>query len=153
MLNRLLFCFLFLTGCSVFKSTKKIVSIDNNLVEYVNDFVNESKLYGKPVVIDSLFVYFVPRLPGSTVALCYMTGIMGDGIPTVQIDREFWTGASQTTKEVIIFHELGHCVLFREHLDTWNKGIATSIMYPYIESDYMYSNNWNYYMYELFHGH
>ena len=33
----------------------------------------------------------------------------------VIIDSEFWNRASSLLKEYIIFHELGHCFLFRDH--------------------------------------
>ena len=35
----------------------------------------------------------------------------------VVIDRSFWFRAPHLYREYIVFHELGHCVLFRDHLD------------------------------------
>ncbi len=41
----------------------------------------------------------------------------------------YWLNASAMDKEFIVFHELGHCYLQREHLDTKDeRGICTSIM-------------------------
>ena len=46
----------------------------------------------------------------------------------VAVDEDGWRSASPAFKELIVFHELGHCVLNREHLDDAQGGICTSIM-------------------------
>jgi len=47
----------------------------------------------------------------------------------VAVDQEAWAVASDEFKELIVFHELGHCVLNREHLDDEDaNGICVSIM-------------------------
>ena len=45
------------------------------------------------------------------------------------IDQEFWSSASHLHKEYVIFHELGHCVLKREHRnEAQESGACFSIM-------------------------
>ena len=46
----------------------------------------------------------------------------------VAVDEDVWRVASDELKELIVFHELGHCVLDREHLDDEQDGICVSIM-------------------------
>lgn len=47
----------------------------------------------------------------------------------VIIDINFWTAASDNSKEMIIFHELGHCYLERGHNDDKKSdGTCASIM-------------------------
>ncbi len=47
----------------------------------------------------------------------------------VMIDIDFWRNASQLAKEMIIFHELGHCFLHRGHNDDQHhNGTCKSIM-------------------------
>ena len=46
----------------------------------------------------------------------------------VAVDQEAWSTASQSIRELIVFHELGHCVLNREHLDDEQDGVCVSIM-------------------------
>jgi len=47
----------------------------------------------------------------------------------VIIDKNFWASASENSKEMIIFHELGHCYLERGHTDAKNNdGTCASIM-------------------------
>ena len=47
----------------------------------------------------------------------------------VIIDVEFWATANENAKEMIVFHELGHCYLERGHNDDKkNNGTCASIM-------------------------
>lgn len=47
----------------------------------------------------------------------------------VAIDIGAWNNSSPDFREVIIFHELGHCVLNREHLDDQENGVCKSLMH------------------------
>jgi hypothetical protein len=96
------------------------------------------------------------ELPFPNVGRCYYAFYL-DGPQkdqrvnlNIEIDPIFWEEASQTEKEVLVFHELGHCVLNREHNESLisEQNIPKSIMYPYIfETEYeMYRN---YYINEL----
>ncbi len=52
------------------------------------------------------------------------------GDHTITVDKTYWSQATPLLREFLIFHELGHCVLQREHLDTKNtNGTCTSIMH------------------------
>lgn len=45
------------------------------------------------------------------------------------IDEEFWNAASDRFREFVVFHELGHCSLFRDHReDVLVNGACSSIM-------------------------
>ncbi|MDF9796205.1 hypothetical protein OKW21_001468 [Catalinimonas alkaloidigena] len=47
----------------------------------------------------------------------------------ITIDKTFWDHFSDAYKEFIVFHELGHCVLNRSHLETsFFNGVCKSIM-------------------------
>ena len=47
----------------------------------------------------------------------------------VTIDRTFWSRGSDLYREFVVFHELGHCYLFRPHLeDRLSNGACASIM-------------------------
>ncbi len=46
----------------------------------------------------------------------------------IMIDEGFWNQASSMKKELIILHELGHCVLKRSHNDDAEGGVCKSIM-------------------------
>ncbi|MDF1698783.1 MAG: hypothetical protein P1U56_23215 [Saprospiraceae bacterium] len=47
----------------------------------------------------------------------------------VTIDREFWNRSSPLLREFVVFHELGHCVLLRDHDESFDsQGRCLSIM-------------------------
>lgn len=47
----------------------------------------------------------------------------------ITLDKSFWERSSDLLKEFIVFHELGHCVLNRSHLETsFSNGVCSSIM-------------------------
>lgn len=51
------------------------------------------------------------------------------GKPVITLDKEYWTNSPN--KDIILWHEMGHCVLGRQH-DTHilKNGKPASIMYP-----------------------
>lgn len=71
----------------------------------------------------------------------------------VYIDRNFWNRANYNSKEMIIFHELGHCFLFRDHLEgRLANGACISIMRSGTSAcrdNYNFSTR-DYYLDELF---
>lgn len=44
-----------------------------------------------------------------------MTAGFCDGNYTIYLNPKFWTRFSETTKRNLVFHELGHCALRRQH--------------------------------------
>lgn len=53
----------------------------------------------------------------------------------VEVDEDFWQSASYTEREYVVFHELGHCVLGRDHSDGRTAaGICESIMHSGLTS-------------------
>jgi hypothetical protein len=71
----------------------------------------------------------------------------------VRIDEDFWNRASFFAREMIVFHELGHCFLFRDHLEgQFTDGSCKSIMRSGLQScrDRYSSRTRDYYLDELF---
>ena len=69
------------------------------------------------------------------------------------IDQEFWNAASRLSREMVVFHELGHCVLLRDHREsTSTDGFCLSIMRSGIGNcrDAYNMQNREYYLDELF---
>lgn len=83
-----------------------------------------------PIIYDSL--------DEQTVGLCET---FADGYKLIRIDVDFWKVMGNGGKEEVIYHELGHCQLDRDHADqlteapTYGYSIPNSIMYPYIFGD------------------
>lgn len=61
-----------------------------------------------------------------TVGLCHHRS---DTPNQIIIDKDFWSNASENSKEMIVFHELGHCFLGKNHNDERNNdSTCSSIM-------------------------
>ncbi len=53
----------------------------------------------------------------------------------ITIDLNFWNNSDDFSKEMIIFHELGHCYLYRDHLEgRLSNGACRSIMRSGLEN-------------------
>jgi len=122
----LLLAVLFGSSCS--KNNDFIV--DAAIQPYFDLFEIEAQKRGKEVdlakdLINGIVVDLVDDVVYGQCATTASTGIR-----TVRVNREFWDSASPADREFLIFHELGHCVLERLHLDaTDSNGNCISIMH------------------------
>jgi hypothetical protein len=141
------------------------VSIDPVLQPYVNDFVADAASVGRTIDINNLIVQFAPDLGnsslGETVGECKIQYYNGNvyGTPTILIDRPFFEGTDAWSRHTVMYHEMGHCVLFRVHRLDWislygpdlfQHSIASSIMYPYVVASADAQMFSNYYVSEMF---
>lgn len=60
----------------------------------------------------------------------------------IKINSKYWKDYSLLQREQLIYHELGHCVLYKDHNDARNKttGCPVSIMNSYMFSLYESTN-------------
>jgi beta-lactamase regulating signal transducer with metallopeptidase domain len=74
--------------------------------------------------------------------------------PTIIINKNLWESLTQVQKEMLLFHELGHCILGRTHKNTFISAdqttIPASLMSSILISEKSYSNYRDYYLQELF---
>lgn len=71
----------------------------------------------------------------------------------VMIDLEYWNKSSTLRREMVVFHELGHCYLGRGHLETaFSNGVCTTLMNSGTSGCFVAysSTNRDYYLNELF---
>lgn len=77
-----------------------------------------------------------------------------DGTKEVIVKRSWWSAVSEEYRESLIFHELGHCRLGRDHDDTvWENGDEVhkkSMMHSIIVSPNVYKDHKEGYHKELF---
>ena len=102
--------------------------VDEALWPYFADFEKEAELRGINVNLRR------ERISGE-IARLHDDGVAGECsyssfFPNeVTIDTEFWNNASDRAREFVVFHELGHCSLGREHREAaFSNGICRSIM-------------------------
>ena len=103
-------------------------NVDANLVPYFERFEHEAANRGISIDIDALGIKgSISELhPGSVAGQCSYQSFAPNQLT---IDAGFWNSASGIWKEFVIFHELGHCVLLRDHEERFHlDGTCVSIM-------------------------
>lgn len=141
---------LVLVGCGA--SPGKRYEVDPGLEPYIAHFQEVSKNTKNPVKkIDNLTAKFVDFLPPDTLGRCSL----GIYMPMVTINRARWKEMDTVSREQVIFHELGHCILRREHDESGAKTthgipIPKSLMSSQKFSSTTFSWNYLSYIKELF---
>lgn len=116
----------FITGLSI--CTAIVVpykNINKELLPYHNRFMRLTNMVCKPKQ------YFYPeridiefkKLRSPTIGYCAYNSVEFN----IYIDREYWKQASEDTKEVLIFHEMTHCVLQLNHVKNKNNYMYESV--------------------------
>lgn len=109
------------------------------------------KIMGKDFVMPKIYVGFDLKwgmVDGEPTAI----GYCDDRRPVhvIALNKDFWDQASPLVREELLFHELGHCVLNREHAKTSARAPQPSIMVPNILPEEDYKAFRNEYILELF---
>ncbi|WP_235298617.1 hypothetical protein [Portibacter marinus] len=103
-------------------------SVDPEVQPFFDIFEEEAALRG--IIVDLALEGIGARIDNirdfSTVGQCQNTE---EGERRILIERSFWSEYDHFGKEFIIFHELGHCYLDRNHDNAVKSGnICESIM-------------------------
>lgn len=119
----------------------------------IRSFYREAKTRG--AVPDQLYTglnvefgLMFPGAPPDTVAYCDMRA------NHIVISRKQWDKLDTAQREEMMYHELGHCVLRRDHRSDTNPTthIPSSMMYPNILPGKVYLAHKEAYLRELFTG-
>lgn len=99
--------------------------VQADLQPYFDNFLAEGAARGKQLDMSTISGTF-GELPGINVlGRCAQSAENG----TITIDEAFWNKATMYEREYVVFHELGHCVLDRRHLeDQHPDGTCVSMM-------------------------
>jgi hypothetical protein len=96
--------------------------------------------------VEELDVDFDLTLKDNTVAYCRI-----GTWPQVRINRHYWGIYNETVRTIVMFHELGHCILERPHSDArLPDGCPLSIMYPFVLGTRCWQAHAAHYTAELF---
>ena len=128
---RLLFVMFLMFGCK--KDNLTTPDIDNNngapdIETYFQRFINEGNARGEniPQSLNGIEAEFDEFTEPGIIGLCTR---VSNGTNRVVIDQTFWDNADDLQKERIVFHELGHCYLNRNHKNgTLANGYCNSMM-------------------------
>lgn len=126
--------------------------IQTELIPYFQTFRDQASEHG--LTIDYQSANVTARIEqineGSVAGTCSTNG---HNIRDIIIDKAFWERSSNLIREMIIFHELGHCVLGRGHEEgAFENGICRSIMRSGLGNcrDAYNAENRDYFIEELF---
>ena len=117
---------------------------------YVEKFESVSIAQGRPVRVEDLKMKFAQMDRPTEQAVCIL---QTDEQPQINVNKAAWDRMTETERQSVIFHELGHCVLLRKHvnaLDSDNDPI--SLMNPYALDPTVYEAKMDHYHQELFHN-
>jgi hypothetical protein len=122
-----------LVGCGIQEQEQRpefnrVLKVDG-FEHYVNLFQEQAADLGQDIQVSDLVIRF-KHIPIEdekvTLGVCWRGG---NHSPTIDIDPEHWKGMSMVQRELLMFHEMGHCVLRRSHVEDY-----VSIMNPYLIS-------------------
>lgn len=125
---------LFMLGCG-----ERFIHVEPETVKYIERYSIYKVQYTGKVYNGRVSTYFV-NLKDDTAGFC-----SGDkNGPYILIDREYWDNVTDSDREVLLLHELGHCDLGlgHSHQDT--------IMEPVLINGFDYLINQGYYLEQLF---
>ena len=107
-------------------SEEASVDVDPEFLPYINLFEEEAQSRSVDISsrLENTSITF-NDLGSDSAGQCLT---YSDGRKEVQINQLKWPTYSEQEKEILIFHELGHCVLDREHDNNMSRGRCISIM-------------------------
>ncbi len=102
--------------------------VDSRLQPYFREFENLGQRFGYNFDLDDLGITgVIEHIQEQGVA---GTCQYGSHIAHVTVDEQYWQNSSYFMKEMVVFHELGHCVLNRGHYEgSFSNGVCQSIMH------------------------
>lgn len=143
------FCLSFiilLTSCGSASHPRPPSDIAVEFQSYYYQFMQDMADYRKSVISRSVVIKFDKMTNKGSIAECHYS----QPRHTIKVQKAYWNASSDTTKRIIMYHELGHCILYRGHNDEKDSlGRPLSIMYPKIIPASLFRVNKEYYLNEL----
>lgn len=118
-------CIFILLGCG--HSPVKQLGIFGS---YVEQFEKESIIYNNPQTVIDIIMEFDSSLPEGVAGRCSMSF----SSPKITVNVVTWGLISEERKEMLIFHELGHCILGLDHEDDYLAVMNTNLPTSYFNN-------------------
>lgn len=123
---------------------------DKRLYVYLNKFKNLCSLYKKDCSGYDNYKYVIEPLNEGIFSLFKEKNVKTIGrcnrvSKKISIDEKFFKSATNLEIEMVVLHEVGHCVFNMNHLDKY-----PSIMNSYSTSYYIYRSFYGYFINEFF---
>lgn len=129
-----------LVGCHKFRyEDSDSWVIPEEVYPYVDLFLDEYELRGGDMQLippNVLIELNNKKMSANAVGTCSLSRSTRH-LPHITLLRSYWNDSSTTDREILVFHELGHCFLNYSHVPSDN----TDIMYPYVLNEIRYREN------------
>lgn len=110
----LIFLTIILTSCASGQLMSVNPVIDKRLQPYVDNFIKDSNGLLTKNDLNFMKIRFIKfkktlnrqRIVGWCKPIFYKR---------IEIDQDYWNMSTHYEKEALVYHELGHCVLYRQH--------------------------------------
>lgn len=163
MRNLLIISLLFLLSCHPETVTETVqYSVPASVEPYVQSFRTEAQRRNHPVSTDRLVIDFGDTQGEDVCGRCVLEAGQPPRI-ILSMDAYCWQQASANEQEGLVFHELGHCLLNRQHrsdhfanrayvslMNPDNMGVYATCRYPIGDDDCDKRPRRSYYLDELF---
>ena len=143
---------IFMSMISCAESKLGALVIDPEFEPYVTRFISLSQKTNRPMNSANVGIQFDDNMDSQTLGICSY------GSMEIRINSKLWKKLSPSSKEMLIFHELGHCILKRDHIEKSVRSsdagdtIQISIMASRDFRSIIYERNYEIYISELFNG-
>lgn len=112
-------------GCAG-QNHNNTVDVPAEFQVFVQNWQYEATKHAHSGQIWDLIVQFGPMEDPDEAAYCQLGQ---ESTPTIVIDEVYWHSIDYYAKELLMFHELGHCLLEYNHINTLDaNGMPNSIM-------------------------
>lgn len=140
-------------GCTTINIIKermsKIPYIDSDLRKYAYKFADDARTHKTHILLNEITIVFghtnTKEDPG-VVGTCASIGFY----PVITIDETYWAFSDEYAREELMYHELGHCLLARDHCEIKENGESVSLMEPEMIGSVLYKKNRENLVNELF---
>jgi hypothetical protein len=142
--------FMSMISCAELK--RGALVIDPEFEPYVTRFVSLSQKTNRPMNSANVGIQFDDNMDSQTLGICSY------GSMEIRINSKLWKKLSPSSKEMLIFHELGHCILKRDHIEKSvlssdaRDTLQISLMASRVLRSIIYERNYETYISELFNG-
>ena len=136
-------CSSLVIGCSARKPQVDFGPFDS----YAKAFLQNAADQGRSIEIQDLVMKFGTTASAQEQGYCL---IQSDESPTITINETGWATLTETSRTILIHHEMGHCVLGRSHYDGNTGSRPASIMNTYALPAAYYTAYKSEYLHELF---
>lgn len=126
------FVSLIFTSCSTINIINsrltKLIYVDSAIKPYVQRFIEDARKrkVSIPEMSRTTVVFGTTRTKDEPITVGFCDDVQG--WPFITVSEADWAYSDDYEKEQLVFHELGHCVLGRDHCDVTRNDQPVSIM-------------------------